>query len=160
MQSLNFLNGAKNRSLILFYLQLLQSTVFDTFFWPFAKYARLMNFFSDVLNDFHRVYDRINNYNGFWCRQILFPYKNFNFTKNLTFWTKRKNPSPKYLYYEMTWLELLLEQRERWLLKKKNSSLALCLVLFLSVFSHRSYGFRFMGISNTFNGNESTYYIL
>ena len=48
--SLKFLNGAKNRSLVPF---LFTSTAFDTFFWPFAKYARLMNFFHcDVLNDF------------------------------------------------------------------------------------------------------------
>ena len=51
IMSLTFLNGAKNRSLIPFYH--LQVNAYDTFFWPFAKYARLMNFFHcDVLNDF------------------------------------------------------------------------------------------------------------
>ena len=51
------------------------------------------------------------------------------------------------------WLELLLEQRE---LDDYSKNRRFVWSFFFLYFSHRSYGFRFMGNSNTFNGNEST----
>ena len=89
-------------------------------------------------------------------RQILFPYKvismhtNFNFTKNFILDIIQSEIS--LLWNDMirviTWTK-----RIRWLLKKNRRFVW---SFFFLYFSHRSYGFRFMGNSNTYNGNEST----